>query len=45
VLLPHLGSATVGTRRTMAKLLTDAITTVLRGGRPANLVGTERGAV
>ena len=40
VLLPHLGSATRGTRQTMAALLTGAITTVLRGGRPANLVNT-----
>ena len=38
VLLPHLGSATHGTRQTMAALLTGAITTVLAGGRPANLV-------
>ncbi len=39
VMLPHLGSATRGTRQTMAALVTDAITAVLRGARPANLVG------
>lgn len=38
VLLPHLGSATHGTRARMAALVTDAITAVLRGERPANLV-------
>ncbi len=39
VLLPHLGSATRGTRARMAALVTDAIRAVLRGERPANLVG------
>ncbi|QRN80361.1 MAG: hydroxyacid dehydrogenase, partial [Nocardiopsis sp. BM-2018] len=38
VLLPHLGSATRGTRAAMARLATDAILAVLRGERPANLV-------
>ncbi len=38
VLLPHLGSATHGTRARMATLVTDAITAVLRGERTANLV-------
>ena len=36
VLAPHLGSATVDTRRAMARLCTDAIVAVLRGERPAN---------
>lgn len=38
VLAPHLGSATVDTRRAMARLCTDAIVAVLGGGRPANVV-------
>ena len=36
--LPHSGSATVGTRREMSRLLCDGIDTVLAGGRPLNLV-------
>jgi lactate dehydrogenase-like 2-hydroxyacid dehydrogenase len=36
--LPHSGSATVGTRREMSRLLCDGIDTVLAGGQPANLV-------
>jgi len=38
VLAPHLGSATVDTRRAMARLCTDAIVAVLRGERPPNAV-------
>jgi glyoxylate reductase len=43
VLLPHLGSATVGTRRAMAALATGAILAVLRGVAPENLVPPARG--
>ena len=38
VLLPHLGSATVETRRAMGMLALDGIDAVLGGARPANLV-------
>jgi glyoxylate reductase len=38
VLAPHTGSATHGTRTAMAELCSSAIVSVLRGGRPANLL-------
>jgi len=38
VLAPHLGSATVDTRRAMAELCTSAIITTLAGGSAPNLV-------
>jgi glyoxylate reductase len=38
VLLPHIGSATVEARTAMAQLCADAVISVLRGHRPANLV-------
>ena len=38
VVLPHLGSATNGTRAAMARLATDAIIAVLHGERPPNHV-------
>jgi glyoxylate reductase len=38
VLAPHIGSATVTTRTTMARLAAEAVRTVLDGGRPANVV-------
>lgn len=37
VLLPHLGSATEGTRAAMARLATDAIVTTLRGERASDM--------
>jgi glyoxylate reductase len=37
-LLPHLGSASQGTRLRMAQLATSAVVTVLDGGTPANVV-------
>ena len=40
VLLPHLGSATQGTRRAMADLATGAINAVLRGASPENLISS-----
>jgi glyoxylate reductase len=36
VLAPHLGSATVDTRRAMAELCSSAIVAALAGERPAN---------
>jgi glyoxylate reductase len=41
VLLPHLGSATVATRRAMAILAVENLTTALAGRRPPNLVNPE----
>jgi lactate dehydrogenase-like 2-hydroxyacid dehydrogenase len=38
VLLPHVGSATVGTRRAMCELAIDGALAVLDGRTPANLV-------
>ena len=38
VLLPHVGSATEQTRLRMTQLACDGVVTVLRGGRPPNLV-------
>jgi glyoxylate reductase len=38
VLLPHIGSASVATRRDMARLATSAVATVLAGGIPPNVV-------
>jgi glyoxylate reductase len=38
VVLPHIGSATHGTRARMATLCADAVREVLAGRRPANLV-------
>ncbi len=39
VLMPHLGSATVGARRAMAELAAQSIADVLAGRRPAHVVG------
>jgi glyoxylate reductase len=41
VLAPHLGSATVSTRTTMARLAAGGVAEVLAGGRPANVVNPE----
>ncbi|HEY0190925.1 MAG TPA: D-glycerate dehydrogenase [Kofleriaceae bacterium] len=41
VLAPHLGSATAEARTAMAQLCADAVISVLRGQRPANLVNTQ----
>lgn len=41
VLTPHIGSATVTTRTTMARLASGAVAEVLAGGRPANVVNPE----
>ncbi|NOX44705.1 MAG: D-glycerate dehydrogenase [Caldiserica bacterium] len=38
VLTPHIGSATLGTRRRMASLAVDGVLAALRGERPGNLV-------
>jgi lactate dehydrogenase-like 2-hydroxyacid dehydrogenase len=38
VLLPHIGSASVDTRRRMAQMATGAVATVLDGGSPSNSV-------
>ncbi|MDB4969086.1 MAG: D-glycerate dehydrogenase [Myxococcales bacterium] len=38
VLMPHLGSSTVGTRTAMAELAAQSIADVLAGRRPANVV-------
>ena len=38
VLLPHIGSATIATRRAMCELAISGALTVLAGDRPANLV-------
>jgi len=38
VLLPHIGSASIATRRRMAELATSAVATVLAGGTPPNVV-------
>lgn len=38
VLLPHIGSATIGTRTAMARLAAAGATAVLAGDRPPNLV-------
>jgi glyoxylate reductase len=38
VLLPHIGSASQGTRLRMARLATSAVATVLEGGTPSNAV-------
>jgi glyoxylate reductase len=40
VLLPHIGSASVDTRRLMAQMATGAAATVLDGGMPPNVVGS-----
>jgi glyoxylate reductase len=41
VLLPHIGSATVGTRAKMAELCARAVRAVLSGERPSHVVNTE----
>jgi len=41
VLLPHIGSASVETRRNMARLAADGCVAALRGERPAHLVNPE----
>lgn len=41
VLLPHLGSATLSTRREMSRMAAAGVRDVLRGDRPANLVNPE----
>ncbi|MGY4706996.1 2-hydroxyacid dehydrogenase [Candidatus Bipolaricaulota sp. J31] len=41
VLTPHIGSATVDTRRRMAALAVDGVLAALRGERPGNLVNPE----
>jgi len=41
VLLPHLGSATLGTRTRMAELCARGVAAVLAGERPANVVNPE----
>jgi glyoxylate reductase len=41
VLLPHIGSASVRTRTTMARMACSAVRDVLEGERPANLVNPE----
>jgi len=41
VLAPHLGSATTEARTAMAQLCADAVTAVLSGRRPANLVNPD----
>jgi glyoxylate reductase len=38
VLLPHIGSASQATRTRMATMATEAVATVLAGGRPTNVV-------
>lgn len=43
VLAPHIGSATVATRTAMAQLCVDAVTDVLAGRMPSNVVRTDRG--
>jgi len=43
VLMPHLGSSTVGTRVAMAELAARSIAEVLSGKRPANVVGDPEG--
>jgi len=40
-LTPHVGSASIATRRRMADMASDAILAVLRGQKPANLVNPE----
>src|SRR5262249_35003649 len=39
VLMPHLGSSTVGTRTKMAEMAAQSIADVLAGRRPAHVVG------
>jgi glyoxylate reductase len=41
VLAPHVGSATVATRRRMAELCAESVRAVLAGRRPANVVNPE----
>jgi glyoxylate reductase len=41
VLLPHIGSASVATRTSMARLATTAVAEVLAGGRPPNTVNPQ----
>jgi len=41
VLLPHLGSATVGTRSAMARIAAENLAAALRGERPPNLVNPD----
>ncbi len=41
VLLPHIGSASVGTRTRMARLAAEGVRAVLAGERPDNLVNPE----
>jgi lactate dehydrogenase-like 2-hydroxyacid dehydrogenase len=38
VLLPHIGSATVATRTSMARMAAASVVAVLDGHRPSNLV-------
>ena len=38
VLLPHIGSASLATRRRMAQVACEGVNAVLAGHRPANLV-------
>jgi len=46
LLLPHLGSATLGTRAAMSRIAAENLVAALEGGRPPNLVNPEawRGA-
>jgi glyoxylate reductase len=41
LLLPHLGSATLGTRAAMSRIAAENLSAVLRGRRPPNLVNPE----
>jgi len=41
VLAPHVGSATVATRRRMAEVCVESVLEVLRGKRPSNCVNPE----
>jgi glyoxylate reductase len=41
VLTPHIGSASVETRTRMAEMVIGGVLTVLRGGRPENIVNPE----
>ncbi len=41
VLTPHIGSASVETRTRMAGMVIEGVLTVLRGGRPGNIVNPE----
>ncbi len=41
IVIPHLGSATLATRRAMGQLAASGIASVLRGERPPNVVNPE----